>query len=64
MSRAARFTEADLARALRAFEKAGLCVSRARIAPDGGIEVVAGSPEAQDNTNWFAGSPLYKDKAA
>lgn len=64
MSRAARFREADLTRAIRAFEKAGLCVSRARVSPDGSIEVVAGEPESGDNGNWFAGSPLYRDKAA
>jgi hypothetical protein len=61
---AARFREADVTRAIKAFEKAGLCVARARIEPDGAIEVIAGNPEASDNSNWFAGSPLYKDKAA
>jgi hypothetical protein len=64
MSRAARFSQADLTRAVRAFEKAGLSVSRARIEPDGAIEIVAGSPDEADSANWFAGSPLYKDKAA
>jgi hypothetical protein len=64
VTRAARFTSADLTRAIKAFEKAGLCVSRARVAPDGSIEVVAGSPDMADNTNWFSGSPLYKDAAA
>lgn len=59
----ARFREADVTRAIKAFEKAGLCVARARIEPDGSIEIVAGDPEKSDNTNWFAGSPLYKDAA-
>jgi hypothetical protein len=63
VSKAARFSQADLTRAIRAFEKAGLCVSRARVAPDGSIEVVAGNPEEGDNANWFAGGPLYRDVA-
>jgi hypothetical protein len=63
VSKAARFREADVTRAIKAFEKAGLCVSRARIAPDGTIEVIAGAPEDGDNSNWFAGSPLYRDVA-
>lgn len=63
MSRAARFRESDVTRAIKAFEKAGLCVSRAKIAPDGTIEIVAGEPDTADNANWFAGSPLYRDVA-
>jgi len=63
VSKAARFSQADLTRAIKAFEKAGLCVSRARVAPDGSIEVVAGNPEESDNSNWFAGGPLYRDVA-
>jgi hypothetical protein len=64
MTRAARFSQADLTRAVRAFEKAGLCVARARIEPDGSIEVVAGTPDNSDNAaNWFAGGPLYRDVA-
>lgn len=64
MTARATFRQADIERAIRAFEKVGLCVSRARIAPDGTIEIVAGDPDKSDNGNWFAGSPLYKDKAA
>ena len=60
---ASRFTQADVTRAVKAAEKAGLCVSRVKIGPDGTIELVAGSQEAAENTNWFAGSPLYKDVA-
>lgn len=63
MTRAARFSQADLTRAVKAAEKAGMCVARIRIAPDGSIEVIAGQPEPADNTNWFAGSPLYRDVA-
>jgi len=63
MTRPARFTQADLTRAIKAAEKAGLFVARARIEPSGAIELIAGSPEAGDNTNWFAGSPLYRDVA-
>jgi hypothetical protein len=64
MTRPARFTSADLTRAITAFERAGLCVARARIEPNGAIEIVAGDPEKADNTNWWNGSPLYKDAAA
>lgn len=64
MSARARFRESDVTRAIRAFEKAGLCVARARIDPDGAIEIVAGAPEPSNSGNWFAGSPLYRDKAA
>jgi len=63
MTARARFREADLTRAIKAFEKAGLCVSRARVTPDGSIEVVAGEPGEQDNARWFSGSPLYRDVA-
>lgn len=63
MTRPARFRESDVTRAIRAFEKAGLCVARARIEPDGSIEVVAGNPEEGDKSNWFAGGPLYRDVA-
>jgi hypothetical protein len=63
MTRPARFRESDVTRAIRAFEKAGLSVARARIGPDGTIEVVAGEPESEDKSNWFAGGPLYRDVA-
>lgn len=64
MASRARFTSADLERAVKAAEKAGMSVARVRIEPDGAIELVAGAPELADKTNWFAGSPLYRDKAA
>jgi hypothetical protein len=60
---AARFRESDVTRAIKAFEKAGLCVSRARIEPSGAIEIVAGEPDKSDNGNWFAGGPLYRNVA-
>ena len=63
MSKAARFSQADLTRAVKAFEKAGLCVRKARIEPNGAIELVAGEPEPSSNSNFFAGGPLYRDVA-
>jgi hypothetical protein len=63
MTRPARFTSADLERAVKAMEKAGVCLSRVRIAPDGSIELIVGDPDKADNGNWFAGSPLYRDVA-
>jgi hypothetical protein len=63
VTRAVRFSANDLTRAVKAFEKAGLSVARARIEPNGAIEIVAGEREAQDSANWFAGSPLYRDVA-
>jgi hypothetical protein len=53
MTRAARFSQSDLTRAVRAFEKAGLCVAGARINPaTGEITVLtpAGAP-ANDADN-------------
>jgi hypothetical protein len=63
VTRAARFSQTDLTRAIKAFEKAGLCVARAKIDPDGTIEVIAGEPDSGDNSNFFAGGPLYRDVA-
>jgi hypothetical protein len=48
---------------MRAAEKCGLSLARVRICPDGSIELVAGQPEANDKSDWFSGSPLYKDVA-
>jgi hypothetical protein len=64
VTRPARFRETDVSRAVRAVEKVGLSVARVRIEPDGSIEIVAGEPDEAHNANWFAGGPLYKDKAA
>jgi hypothetical protein len=63
VTRAARFTSADISRAVRAAEKCGLSVARVRVEPNGAIEIVAGEPDKSDNSNWFAGSPLYRDVA-
>jgi hypothetical protein len=57
------FSQADVTRACKAVEKAGLCVARIKFTTDG-FEVVAGQPEEQNDASWFKGSPLYKDKAA
>ena len=62
MARAAPFHSADVERAIKACEKAGLCVGTVRFTKDG-FEIVAGDPEKQDNGNWFEGSPLYRDVA-
>jgi hypothetical protein len=59
----ARFTQQELTRAINAFEKAGLGVARVRFLPDGGFEIIAGEAEKGDNSNWFSGSPLYRDVA-
>jgi hypothetical protein len=64
VTRPARFTSADISRAVRAAEKCGLSVARVRVEPNGAIEIVAGEPDRADNVSWFAGSPLYQDKAA
>ncbi len=64
MTARARFSQADVRRALRAAEAAGLCVGRIRIEPDGAIEIVAGQGETPDNAAWFKDSPLYRNKAA
>lgn len=53
MSRPARFTQADLRRAIAGFLAAGLLIKSARIKPDGEIEIlpVTGKPE-HDNDEW------------
>ena len=58
-----RFKQADLERAVKACEKAGVRIGRVRIEPNGAIEIVAGEGEASDTARWFAGSPLYRDVA-
>lgn len=52
MTRATRFTQADLKRAIAAVRKAGLPVSGATIGPDGSITILtqAGIP-ANDRSN-------------
>lgn len=49
MTRATRFTQADLARALKAFAKAGVSVKGAKIERDGTISVLTGAPDAAND---------------
>jgi hypothetical protein len=56
MSRAVRFSQADLIRAMKAAEKAGYRVAGYEIKPDGAIRVEIGEEKVED---WRAGSPLY-----
>jgi hypothetical protein len=49
MTRPARFSQADLTRALRSFEKAGVQVAGAKINPDGSITVLTGEPSAAND---------------
>lgn len=62
MTARARFSQADVERAIKACEKAGLCVGTVRFTKDG-FEIVAGGDEKADNGNWWAGSPLYRNVA-
>lgn len=48
MSRRARFTQADIRRAAKGAEAAGLAVSRVEIDPDGKIVIVFGQGPAQE----------------
>jgi hypothetical protein len=59
VSRAGRFSQSDLTRAVNAMRKAGCCVSGAEIKPDGSIVVLVGQEAAND---WRAGSPLYEQR--
>lgn len=53
MSRAVRFTKADVRRAIAAGVAAGLPVTSYRIEPNGAIEVLlAGTKKAHDNDEW------------
>jgi len=60
VSRAARFSQADLIRAMKAAEKAGYRVAGYEIKSDGSIKVELGEQEQED---WRAGSPLYSRAA-
>jgi hypothetical protein len=51
MTARARFSQADLTRAVKGVEKAGLCVAGAKIAPDGTILVLTGAAAANDTGN-------------
>lgn len=54
MTKATRFTQADLTRAVLAMRKAGECVTGAKIEPDGSILVLTA---ANDRANQ-RGNPL------
>lgn len=60
VSKAVRFSQADLIRAMKAAEKAGYRVAGYEIKPDGAIRVELGDEPEQD---WRAGSPLYRSAA-
>lgn len=51
MTRAARFSQSDLTRAIKGFERAGVQVSGARINPDGSIVLTVGTDAANDRGN-------------
>ena len=51
MTRPSRFTEADVARAVKAMRKAGERVAGAKIEPDGSIIVLTGDGEAANDRN-------------
>lgn len=59
MTRAARFTQADIDRARRAADKAGLRLTGYEVKPDGTVRLEFGD-WSQDNDDWRAGSPLYE----
>jgi hypothetical protein len=60
MTRATRFTQADLTRAVNAMRKAGCAVAGAEIKPDGSIVVLTGPAEVAND--WREGSPLYEQR--
>jgi hypothetical protein len=60
VSKAARFSQADLIRAVKAAEKAGYRVAGYEIKPDGAIKVELGDQQEED---WRSGSPLYSRAA-
>jgi hypothetical protein len=49
MTARARFSQADLTRAVKAFEKAGVQVAGAKIHADGTITVLTGEPAAAND---------------
>lgn len=54
MSRIARFSQADLTRALKSFEAAGMSVAGVKIQPDGTLTILTGTPQAANDK----GNPL------
>jgi hypothetical protein len=49
MTRPARFTSADISRAVRAAEKCGLSVAGYEIEPNGTIRILTGLPQAAND---------------
>ena len=62
MTKRSRFTQADILRAVKGCQAAGMEVRSIAIRPDGTIEVATGEcePTAED---WTIGSPLYSDRS-
>lgn len=58
--KAARFSQADLTRAVKAAEKLGYRVAGWEIKPDGTIRVEFGDVEPAND--WREGSPLYEGR--
>lgn len=58
MTRAARFSQADLDRARKAADKAGLRLTGYEVRPDGTIRLEFGD-WSQDNDDWRADCQLY-----
>jgi hypothetical protein len=58
VTKPARFSQTDLTRAIRAFEKAGLQVAGAEIQPTGTIRILTGEPTAAND----AGGPNPLDR--
>lgn len=57
MTRRSRFTQADIVRAIRGFQNAGMTVGAVRIDPDGTIAVIArGYEDSRDIPDWREGT--------
>jgi len=50
VTRPARFSQTDLTRAIKAFEKAGLHVAGGKISPDGTIQILTGQASAANDS--------------
>jgi hypothetical protein len=59
-NRIVRFTQAEIVRAIKGFQDAGLAVRAIRFNADGTMEVIAkGHEDTIDEADWREGSPLY-----
>jgi hypothetical protein len=61
VTKRARFTQAEIVRAIKGFERAGVRLAALKVALDGSITLVAAGDETADD-DWRIGSPLYADK--